>query len=76
MGRGNGGDAGDAVDGFVGEVGDDMVVYDGDVVGWWGCGEEIPRGVDDGVCGIHALLDCTGVEEPCQTWANSFEIPD
>lgn len=38
----DGGDAEDAVDGFIGEEGNEMIVYDGYVVGWWGSREEVP----------------------------------
>ena len=76
MGGGDGGDAGEAVDGFVGEERDEVVVYDGDVVGWWGSGEEVPGGVDGGVRGVHGLLYGAGVEEFGQTWADGFEDTD
>lgn len=67
------GDSRDAVDGFIGEEEDEMIVYDGYVVGWWRCGKKVPRGVDGRICGIHTLLYGAGVEEFCQRWADRFQ---
>lgn len=76
MWRGDGVDSGDAVDGLVREEGDEVVVYYGNVVGWWGSWEEVPGGINGRVCSMHAILDGAGVEEFCEAWADGFEISD